>query len=69
MSRFGIVSVALVSLLLAACASTPTPPPVAGSTTFSTDLEYVATVEDKARRRGVAVVWINPPKSRHVHLE
>jgi ABC-type sugar transport system substrate-binding protein len=68
MRRFALVSVALASLMLAACASTPTPPP-AGSTSYTTDQWYVAQVEGKARQRGVAVVWVNPPKSRIIHQE
>lgn len=69
MNRFGIAFAALASLLLAACASTPTAPPPAGSTSFATDLAYVAQVEGKARQRGVSVVWVNPPKTRIVHQD
>lgn len=28
------------------------------------DAEYVARVEQLAKRRGVGVVWVNPPKKR-----
>ena len=33
-------------------------------TTVVQDGEYVARVEQLAKRRGVGVVWVNPPKKR-----
>lgn len=58
---------------LAACTAThdpaiakasPSPPMTAAATQPSTDAAYVATVEHIARRRGVEVVWVHPPKKK-----
>ncbi len=60
-------ALSLVPLALGACATTkeaayqPTPPKP-GS--IVTDAEYVAYVEAVARRRGIGVQWVNPPKRR-----
>ena len=57
-------SLALASLLLAACASTPdtaSQPGIAGSG-FAVDVAYVEAVNRASRDAGVTVVWINPPR-------
>lgn len=62
MSRFLKIVVASASLaMLAGCAS--------GGASLATrergvqtDVAYVARVESMARRRGVAVRWVNPPR-------
>ena len=60
--------VALSLLGLSACASMDerdtalAPPSAADSPTIHTDAVYVATVEQLARKRGVRVEWVNPPR-------
>lgn len=62
-----------VPLLLTACASSynltqKTPPPAsswASGQTIALDHQYVSDVERIAKRRGVEVVWVNPP-NRHL---
>lgn len=62
----------LTALLLTACASTPkeaySPPPTTTAPvslhSISKDQEYIAYVERTARRRGVHVMWVNPPDKR-----
>lgn len=61
MKRIAFVVLASASLFLAACASAPTqqrPPESA------VDHTYVNTVEYHARRAGVRVEWVNPPRIR-----
>lgn len=64
-----------VPLLLVACAgsagltksSSPAVTPQAiHDASITTDEQYVAEVERIAKRRGVDVVWVNPP-SRHLN--
>ncbi len=66
------VAVLLPVLLLAACATTPkqaaapqpqTTAPVSLHT-ISKDEAYIAYVERTARRRGIQVMWVNPPDKR-----
>lgn len=59
------VSLALASLLLAACASTPETASHAGpsGSDSAVDAAYVAAVNQASREAGVTVVWINPPRS------
>lgn len=49
----------IVFLFLSGCATN-----YRSKTTFVTDNEYVSQVEAVAQRRGVDVVWVNPPKQR-----
>jgi len=55
---------------LAACASHGTmrhqPVAAADASGRNYDVEYVQMVEHVARRRGVDVQWVNPPKKRLV---
>lgn len=71
--------VAVLSLFvlgLAACAGTPSKPTYAGTqvsnqrvAAMSADDRYVAAVERIARRRGIGVVWVNPPDRRKLISE
>lgn len=63
-----------VPLLLTACASshslTQNAPPAptsswASDQTITRDQQYISDVERIAKRRGVEVVWVNPP-NRHL---
>ncbi len=45
--------------LLAACAATPSSTPV---NTPKIDAQKVAAVESVAKRAGVHVIWVNPPR-------
>lgn len=57
-------SLALASLLLVACASTPdtaSQPGSAGSG-FAVDAAYVEAVNRASKDAGITVVWINPPR-------
>lgn len=65
--RMAVLSVAAV--LLAACATTseqtsyaPQTQKVRPQTHTSNDEAYMARVEAQARRRGVDVTWVHPPK-------
>lgn len=51
-----------VILLAAACASAPAPQAQDTGKRYESDAEYMALVEMIARRRGLTVTWINPPK-------
>lgn len=67
LSRIAVLSLSVLGL--AACAGTQTrssyvePASVAPQATaeMSRDDRYIATVERIARRRGIGVVWVNPP--------
>ena len=69
-----IIAPLLAMAGLAACASTQSSvasSPPSGMeratvvrTTMATDGEYVARVEQIARRRGILVQWVNPPIKR-----
>ena len=61
--RLPLGAAALV-LLLAACASTETAMHPASQTSITQDGTYVAVVENIAKKRGVRVVWVNPPDKR-----
>ncbi|TBR11298.1 MAG: hypothetical protein EPO46_06760 [Lysobacter sp.] len=56
------------ALFVAGCASVPGPraaaPAQAGRSTIQQDAPYMHQVESMARRRGIGVVWINPPVKR-----
>lgn len=57
-------SLAIASLLLAACASTPetaSQPGISG-TGYAVDGAYVEAVNRASKDAGVTVVWINPPR-------
>jgi len=66
------ISVACV-LLLSACASThemaarqSPPPEPRQQQTIEDDAAYIAYVERIAKRRGINLTWVNPPKKRVV---
>lgn len=62
-SRLGVVAVLAGAVLLAGCASGGASLAKRGDGyRVRTDAAYVSTVEALARRRGVHVVWVNPPK-------
>lgn len=44
------------------CAGTPTQPEQAGLASSSVDYRYMSEVERQARRSGVKVRWVNPPR-------
>lgn len=60
--------VAVVAIGLTGCASmrgesgyvAPTPAP----SLLDRDVEYISAVEKIAQRRGIEVVWVNPPTKR-----
>jgi hypothetical protein len=58
-------SLAIASLLLAACASTPETASAPGTSGpgATESISYVDAVNHVARGRGIKVVWINPPYS------
>ncbi len=58
MKRFKIVVLSLVTLLVCACATPTAPQP----STNQVNQNYIDTVEHRARRSGVRVQWINPPR-------
>lgn len=63
----GMVVVAGVVGLATGCASMQKESgyvPQVKPTSVVQDTEYVARVEQLAKRRGVGVVWVNPPKKR-----
>ena len=55
------------TLLLSACASGGASLTKSGHSARS-DLAYIARVEQVARRRGVQVHWVNPPREREQHV-
>lgn len=66
-----IAAVSLSALLLCACAGTQqmtstSPPPAEplAESGMTRDQLYVAYVERVARRRGIHVMWVNPPQKR-----
>ena len=59
--RLPLGAAALV-LLLAACASTETAMHPASHMSITQDGAYVGAVESIAKKRGVRVVWVNPPE-------
>jgi hypothetical protein len=58
------LGIAALALLLAACASTETALQPASHTVIGQDGAYVGAVKTIAKRRGVRVVWVNPPEKR-----
>lgn len=60
--RFALLVLSGSVLVLGACASTPEP--MESKRSIRTDTAYVAAVEQAARRRGLALQWVNPPKLR-----
>jgi hypothetical protein len=69
MNRFARMAVLTVSMLgLAACASSGgttsynEPAKQYQATRMSSDEAYMARVEAYARRRGIDLTWVNPPK-------
>ena len=68
--RSKILALPLVSLALAACASTQEtttyiePQRVPGAVTIQPDMEYVSRIEQMARNQGVVVRWVNAPDKR-----
>ncbi len=68
-----LVPLGIVAVVATGCASShrladaprpAQPPATAAGSDIQTDAVYVATVEYIARRRGVEVVWVNPPLKR-----
>ena len=67
LSRIAVLSLSVLGL--AACAGTQArssyvePASIApqAAPTLNRDDRYIATVERIARRRGIGVVWVNPP--------
>ena len=57
-----VIAIALLSLLAACASSSRVVTKHEG--VIRTDAEYVARVEAMARKRGIEVVWVNPPKIR-----
>lgn len=65
-ARTVLLGLAIASL--GACATTPetayTPAAKGSQATIDNDYEYMAAVEQIARRRGIEVQWVNPPVKR-----
>jgi len=60
LSRVAVLSLSAVGLV--ACATTDQAARVSPETrTIVTDEAYMSAVEQIARRRGIEVMWINPP--------
>jgi hypothetical protein len=60
LSRAAVLSLSLAGL--AACATTDQTARVSpGTRTIVADDAYISAVEQVARRRGIEVVWVNPP--------
>lgn len=63
----GLMVLMLASASIAGCASLQKESayaPQVKPTSVVQDDQYVAKVEQLAKRRGVGVVWVNPPKKR-----
>ncbi len=60
--RIRIALLVWMSFLLAACASTPETASDSRAT-IRDDVDYIEHVERAARRRGVTVRWVNPPRA------
>lgn len=67
-ARLGLMVMGLAVASTAGCASMQGESGYVSSqfapTTVVEDAAYVAKVEQLAKRRGVEVVWVNPPKKR-----
>ena len=60
LSRAAVLSLSVVGLM--ACATTdPTVRVSPDTRTIVTDDAYMSVVEQIARRRGIEVMWVNPP--------
>ena len=74
-SRVAVLSLSVLGL--AACAGTqsrssyaePAAMAPASAPALSRDDRYIATVERIARRRGIGVVWVNPPNRERAVAE
>ena len=70
MTRTRIPALLATLALLGACATTdemaggPGAGPLVADSEVVVDQEYVQTVNYIAKKRGLRVVWINPPKKR-----
>lgn len=62
MNAFRLFASCAVVLLVAACASAPASQAQTAGKRYQADSEYMAMVELIARRRGVDIEWVNPPK-------
>ena len=60
-SRVKTVAAVVAVALLAGCASSGSSMAVRGDGYKRTDADYVTAVEQLAKRRGVRVLWVNPP--------
>lgn len=60
-SRLTTIALLAAATLLAGCASGGASLAKRGDGYKRTDADYVTAVEQLARRRGVHVVWVNPP--------
>jgi hypothetical protein len=61
-ARTALAAVALV--LLAGCAADGTAKLNRHEGVMRNDAEYIGAVEQIAKRRGVRIVWMNPPEKR-----
>lgn len=71
MNRFSRAAVLSLSILgLAACATTDDQSMSADpqSSTIGPDREYMSVVEQMALRRGIEVMWVNPPMVEETEL-
>ena len=64
MSVSGMAIAAAAGLLLAGCASDGSSQLTRREGSMQNDSEYIAAVEQLARKRGTGIVWINPPDKR-----
>lgn len=65
LSRVAVLSLSVVGL--GACATTDQTARVSPDTrTIVTDEAYVGAVEQIARRRGLEVMWVNPPTTEEL---
>jgi len=65
LSRVAVLSLSAVGLV--ACATTDQTARVSPDTrTIVTDEAYMGAVEQIARRRGLEVVWVNPPTTEEL---
>ncbi len=64
MKKFAMLFASLLALALIGCASAPEP-----RSPTVVDSAYVGAVESQARRAGVDVQWINPPRRARKQVE
>lgn len=60
MRRLPAILILLACMLISACASLE----ATEGQTFEVRGDYVAAVEHTAKRRGVEIIWLNPPTQR-----